>query len=208
MHITLARAVALSATLCLTGDVLTAAESSNRAQDKAIETAIELFKVPPDRIRQGLMSAKSTLHPAGFEPRLRDEMPLSESERRRGVAAKVRYSFAKINSPRTGYYFYLIYRDQAAALKGRDDDPDAVPIVEKITLQGPNRSPIEVSCQPWSPPSAIGARCWRVEPSLPVVVVGAIEERQNTKTQKLEKSFVDPARLLNTAIDLLHREVK
>lgn len=152
--------------------------------------------------------AKSTLHPADFEPKSRGEMPLSESERRRGVAAKVRYSFSKINSPCTGYYFYIIYRDQAAALKGGDDDPDALPIVEKITLERPNRNPIEVSCQPWSPTSGIGARCWRVEPSLPVVVVGAVEERQTGKSQRLEKSFHDPARLLNTAINLLQRELK
>lgn len=51
MQITPALAVALSATLYLTGDVLTAAESSNRAQDKAIETAIDLFKVAPEFVK-------------------------------------------------------------------------------------------------------------------------------------------------------------
>ena len=153
------------------------------------------------------MESKSTLHPRSFAPVSREELPLNDSERRGGVVAKLRFRFEKSNTSRAGYYFYLIYRDQAAARKGRDEDPDALPYISRITLERTDRANIEVNCQPWSPASAIGARCWRVEPSLPVVVVGPSKTAKH-KDSKSQKSFVDPARLLNTAIDLLHREVK
>jgi hypothetical protein len=208
MRVVLVCAIALAATMQSPAAVLSAADSSKSAQDKAIDIAIELFKDSPDKIRQRLMEAKSTLHPGAFEPRAREELPLNDGERRRGLVAKVRFSFDKKTSPRTGYNYFLIYRDQAAAVKGGDNEPDAVPIIKKIDLQRPDGSVMEVNCQPWSPPGGIGARCWRVEPSLPVVVVGAIEERQNSKTQKLESSFADPANLLAVAINFLHRELK
>ena len=97
------------------------------------------------------MESKSTLHPASFAPISREELPLNDSERRRGVVAKLRFRFEKSNTSRAGYYFYLIYRDQAAARKGRDEDPDALPYISGITLERSDRANIEVNCQPWSP---------------------------------------------------------
>lgn len=90
MRVKLSLALVLSATIQLPAEVLSATDSSKLAKDKAIDIAIELFKESPDKIRQRLMESKSTLHPDGFVPKSREELPLNESERRRGLVAKVR----------------------------------------------------------------------------------------------------------------------
>jgi hypothetical protein len=184
--------------------------SDTLAKDKAIETAIELFKDQPDKIRRRLMESKSTLRLDTFVVKSREELQLSNSERRRGLVAKLRFSFEKKNSPRTGYYFFLIYRDQAAAVMGEDDKPDAGELIEKIDVERRDRAYTQIQCRRWFPPGKAGGRCFRVEPSLPVVVVGAFEERPESEGKWVKSSVLydDPAKLLGVAIDFLHRELK
>jgi hypothetical protein len=107
---------------------------------------------------------------------------------------------------RTGLVIYLLYSDHTAAEKG--DDPKTRGFVYALTIKNPSGN-LKGTCSSWRPTdSEIGYRCSRVDPYLPVVVVGAESEPFEEGESTLETELKGPGNMLATGIDVLSEILK
>lgn len=133
----------------------------------------------------------------------------SQSERKAGVVGKVVMRFK--GKDRNGFIIFLLYPNHAAAEKG--GDPELWGFIDGLTLKR-SSGDIQAECYRWWEATVsetgydYGYRCSRIDPILPVVIVGAesrpLEEGETTQDALL----YGPGTMLSIGIDFLSDIVK